>query len=206
MPPSVVGPPSSSDRSTRARGGRSPRRVSSPPEPSTCPLLRRFLGHLAAERGLAPNTLDAYRRDLERAIDYFASAERPAIDLAAADDWESFLRAESRAGRATRTVARRVAAVRALLKFQAVEGRSVDDLLNRIDRPKPERALPKIMSRDQVARLIASPDPESKFYARDVAILELLYASGLRASELCAISLGDMNLDEGFVRVFGKRE
>ena len=193
------------------RAGRSP-----PPGSSTqitpsqatpspiSPLLRRFLGYLAAERGLARNTLDAYRRDLESAIDFFANSELPTLDLADAEQWEAYLRQQSRAGLATKTVARRVAAVRAFLKFQAIEGRNVDDILSRIDRPKPERSLPKIMSREQVARLIATPEPNSKFGARDVAILELLYASGLRASELCAITINDIQLDEGSVRVFGK--
>ena len=184
----------------RARG-RSPRADSSRLPPLS---LRRFLGYLAAERGLARNTLDAYRRDLQSAIAFFDEAKLPAIDVAESEEWETYLRAQSRAGLATKTVARRVAAVRSFLKFQAVEGRNVDDILSRIDRPKPERALPKIMSREQVARLIATPQADSKFYARDVAILELLYASGLRASELCAITINDIQLDDGFVRVFGK--
>jgi integrase/recombinase XerD len=171
---------------------------------SSSPLLRRFLSYLAAERGLANNTLHAYRRDLESAIDFLAESRGPSLEEADAETWEAFFRHESKGGLSTKTVARRVAAVRALLKFQAVEGREVDDILSRIDRPKPEQALPKIMSREQVARLIAAPDPDFKFYARDVAILELLYASGLRASELCGLKVDDVQLDEGFVRVFGK--
>ena len=185
-------------------GGRSPSAASSP-SADTHPLVRRFLGYLAAERGLSDNTCEAYRRDLEIAIDFFAGTRRAAIEVAEADDWTAFFRSQSQARKTTKTVARRVAAARSLLRFQAVEGRDVDAILDQIDRPKPERSLPKIMSREQVARLIATPDHCGAPYpSRDVAILELLYASGLRASELCAVRLGDLSLDEGFVRVFGK--
>jgi integrase/recombinase XerD len=73
-----------------------------------------------------------------------------------------------------------------------------------LERPKPERDLPKILNRAQVAQLISAPDAKSPLFARDVAILELLYASGLRASELCDLKLRDANLQVGCVRVLGK--
>lgn len=200
-------PTSSARRSSSPaprRGGRSPRAASSTPA-SSSPLVRRFLGYLAAERGLSVNTCEAYRRDLKRAIAYFEKANLPTIDTAHADEWRAFFRDESRSEKSTKTVARRVAAVRSLLKFQAVEGRDVDAILDQIDRPKPERSLPKIMSREQVSRLIATPEMcGAPFPTRDAAMLELLYASGLRASELCAVTLGDVSLEEGFVRVLGK--
>lgn len=201
---SAVRPRSSRSRSPRG-GGRSPSAASSTSAATSSPLVRRFLGYLAAERGLADNTCEAYRRDLEIAIAFFAETNGPSIDVAGADDWTAFFRQQSRDLKTTKTVARRVAAVRSLLRFQAVEGRDVDAILDQIDRPKPERALPKIMSREQVARLIATPDDCGAPYpSRDVAILELLYASGLRASELCAVTLGNLSLEEGFVRVLGK--
>src|SRR6185295_1409864 len=84
------------------------------------------------------------------------------------------------------------------------QGRNVKAILQQLERPKPERSLPKILSRAQVNQLIATPDPESPLYARDVAILELLYASGLRATELCELKLRDANLQVGCVRVLGK--
>ena len=77
-------------------------------------------------------------------------------------------------------------------------------ILQQLERPKPERALPKVLSRDQVRRLISSPDPKSPLFARDVAILELLYACGLRATELCDLKVRDVNLQVGCVRVLGK--
>jgi integrase/recombinase XerD len=166
------------------------------------PLIDRFIAYLAAERGLAPNTLDAYRNDLDAAREFLEAARRPLAE-ANADDWQGFLQGSTRAGLKTKTVARRVAAVRSLLKFQAVEGRDVSGILDRLERPKPERSLPGVLSRDQVERLI-NAEPQSPYSARDVAMLELLYASGLRASELCALTVGDVELGEGYVRVFGK--
>src|SRR5204863_4858452 len=77
-------------------------------------------------------------------------------------------------------------------------------LLQQIERPKPEASLPKILNRAQVNQLIAAPDPKSMLFARDVAILELLYASGLRASELCDLKVRDANLQVGCLRVLGK--
>lgn len=167
------------------------------------PLLSRFLGYLAAERGLARNTIDGYRRDLEDAIRFLDKRARP-LDVADADDWRDFIHNASKRKLATRTVSRRVAAVRSLVKFQAVEGREVKGILEHIDRPKAEKSLPKVLSREHVNRLINAPSPESAFYARDVAILELLYASGLRASELCILKVNDLQMNEGLVRIFGK--
>jgi integrase/recombinase XerD len=182
-----------------------PRKTPQPAQlvPTASPLIDRFIAYLAAERGLAPNTLEAYRSDLDAASAFLAAARRPLAE-ANADDWRGFLQGSSRAGLATKTVARRAAAVRSLLKYQAIEGRDVGGILDRIERPKPEKSLPGVLSREHVARLIAAPDPNGPYFARDVAILELLYASGLRASELCALKLNDVELGEGFVRVFGK--
>jgi integrase/recombinase XerD len=159
--------------------------------------------HLASERGLADNSLHAYRRDLEN-VERFLSERGKTLSSAQADDLRAYLQNQSRLGRSTKTVARRYAALRVFLKFLAAEGQDVTNLLQQIERPKPERSLPKILSRAQVNQLIAAPDPKSLLFARDVAILELLYASGLRASELCDLKLRDPNLQVGCVRVLGK--
>jgi integrase/recombinase XerD len=160
--------------------------------------------HLASERGLAENSLLAYRRDLESVEDFLQGHRGTTIAGASGLDLRLYLQDQSRAGRSTRTVARRYAALRVFLKFLETQGRDVSDQLRQIERPKPERALPKILSRAQVNQLIAAPNPKSLLYARDVAILELLYASGLRASELCDLKLRDVNLQVGCVRALGK--
>jgi integrase/recombinase XerD len=159
--------------------------------------------YLASERGLADNSLHAYRRDLEDLEDFLSKRQRT-LKTAAADDFRSYLQNQTRKGQSTRTVARRLAAIRSFLKYQIGQGKDVTPILQQLERPKPERALPKVLSRAQVNQLIAAPDPKSMLFARDVAILELLYASGLRASEICDLKLRDVNFQVGCVRVLGK--
>jgi integrase/recombinase XerD len=152
---------------------------------------------------LANNSLLAYRRDLTDVEAYLGKRRHTLLD-ASAVDLREYLQDQSRRGQSTRTVARRLAAIRVFYRYLAIEGRDVTQILQQLERPKPERSLPKVLSRSQVNQLIAAPDPKSSFFARDVAILELLYAAGLRASELCDLKLRDANLQVGCVRVIGK--
>jgi integrase/recombinase XerD len=165
--------------------------------------VRQYLLYLAAERGLAENSLHAYRRDLENLSD-FLNERGCNVLTAATEDFRQYLQNQSRQKRATTTVARRVATIRSFLIFLGSIGQKRDEIIQQLERPKPERPLPKVLSRSQVNQLIATPKPESRFYHRDVAILELLYASGLRASELCDVRIRDLNLNVGVVRVLGK--
>ena len=161
------------------------------------------MNHLLHERGLALNTIEAYRRDLTDCDRHLATRGRD-LTSATADDFRDYLREQTRAGQSTRTVARRLAAIRSFLKYLLLDGRDTTDTLAQLERPKPEQSLPKVLNRSQVTALIAAPDPASPLFARDVAILELLYASGLRATELCQLTARDTNLSVGCVRVFGK--
>lgn len=165
------------------------------------PRLRELLIHLASERGLAENSLHAYRRDLENLCDFLGKRNRT-LTSAQVGDFREYLHEQSRCGKSTRTVARRLAAIRVMLRF-SLERKSAK-ILEQLDRPKPEQSLPKILSRAQVNQLIAAPNPKSPLFLRDVAILELLYASGLRASELCGVKMRDLNASVGVVRVLGK--
>jgi integrase/recombinase XerD len=166
--------------------------------------LQRLLLHLASERGLAENSLLAYRRDLQDAETHLAAAGKTLL-RAKADDWRAYLRGCTARGSSTRTVARRFAAIRVLMRYLKIEGTDTDRIVQQLERPKPERTLPKVLSKQQVGQLIAAPlitkDP---LRLRDVAILELLYACGLRASELCTLKLRDTNLQFRHVRVIGK--
>jgi integrase/recombinase XerD len=167
------------------------------------PIVRAFLLHLASERGLADNSIHAYRRDLEDIEDFFAPRQLT-LTTAGADDYRAYLQNQSRVEKSTRTVARRLAAIRVFLRFVTAQGRDSSGILQQLERPKPESSLPKILSRGQVNQLIAAPNPKSILFSRDVAILELLYASGLRASELCDLKVRDVNLQVNCVRVLGK--
>lgn len=166
-------------------------------------VVKAFLLYLASERGLAENSLHAYRRDLED-LDDFLSKQGKTLTSADSDDFRAYLQSQSKKGQATRTVARRLAAIRSFLKYLVGMGQDATPILQQLERPKPESSLPKVLSRAQVNQLIGSPDPKSMLFARDVAILEMLYASGLRASELCDLKLRDVNLQVGCVRILGK--
>ncbi|HET6249517.1 MAG TPA: site-specific tyrosine recombinase XerD [Tepidisphaeraceae bacterium] len=170
---------------------------------SQLPQVRAFLLHLASERGLADNSLHAYRRDLEDMEDYFKEKGKGLL-TADGEAFRIYLQDQTRKGQSTRTVARRLAAIRVFLRFLPTIGHDTSGILQQLERPKPEQSLPKILSRAQVLQLISAPNPKSFLYFRDVAILELLYASGLRATELCELSLRDLNLQVGCVRVLGK--
>jgi integrase/recombinase XerD len=170
---------------------------------SPLPELRAFLLYLASERGLAVNSLHAYRRDLEDIDAHFRDHGKTLL-TADANDYRAYLQNQSGRGKATRTVARRLAAIRVFMKFLPVIGRDGTAILQQLERPKPEQSLPKILNRAQVNQLIGAPDAKSPLFTRDVAILELLYASGLRASELCDVKTRDVNFQIGCVRVLGK--
>ncbi len=173
---------------------------------SPSPHVRGFLLFLASERGLADNSIHAYRRDLEDLGDFFQGLGRD-VALGEPDDYRAYLQDLSRRGKSTQTVTRRLACIRVFLKYLAENGVDTpgrNRVLEQLERPKPERPLPMVLTRDQVNRLIASPDPASPLYFRDVAILELLYAAGLRATELCNLKPADLNLAARGVRVLGK--
>jgi integrase/recombinase XerD len=174
----------------------------SPPLPGP-PQLRSFLVHLASERGLANNTLQAYRRDLEDAHRYLQQSGK-GLTTADADEYRGYLQNQTRIGQSTKTVSRRLAAIRVFLKFIQGEGFETETILRQLERPKPQRSLPHVLGRAQVLQLINAVPSTSALWARDVAILELLYASGLRASEVCSLKSRDVNLAVQCVRVFGK--
>ncbi len=159
--------------------------------------------HLASERGLAENSIHAYRRDLEDLDDYLKNRNL-SIVKATADEFRGYLQDQSRKKQSTKTVARRLAAIRLFLRFLSEDEKEAQKILQQLERPKPEQDLPHVLSRAQVNQLIAAPPPTSPLFTRDVAILELLYASGLRASELCDLKIRDVNLQVNVVRVLGK--
>jgi len=147
-----------------------------------------FLGYLEIECGLSRNTILSYRRDLAR---FRGPLTRPGVQDHVAGLMEGGRRRAS-------SVARAAAALRSFLKFL---GR--DDLARFVMAPKKPRLLPHPLSKDQLERLIESPGA-ARFPARDRAILELLYASGLRVSEVSTLRLADLNLDAGYLRCMGK--
>lgn len=171
----------------------------------------RFLDYLTVERGLSRNTVDAYRRDLRRYGRYLHG--RGIDDATAADEAvvAGFVATLSRArygedARAYRTssVVRALAAVRGLHRFLLREGESAEDPTEGVVRPRVPRNLPRPLSVDDVARILAAPPQGEIAGMRDRAILETLYGAGLRISELVGLDVDHVDLDEGSLRVIGK--
>ncbi len=163
-----------------------------------------FLEMMAVERSAARNTLTAYARDLADAEGFLAGRGRDLAD-AAAEDIEAYFHAIGARGLAPATAARRRAAVRQFYRFVLGEGWRKDDPVRRVDAPKKGRALPKVLGRDEVERLIAAAG------ARDGAaglrlgcMIEILYASGLRVSELLTLPLAALARDPAYLMVRGK--
>jgi integrase/recombinase XerD len=163
--------------------------------------LEAWLAHLAAERGLARNSVAAYRRDLEA---LGRQLEGRALVAAAQDDLLLALRRMRTAGRSPRSVARWLVAVRGFYGWLAHDGAIADNPAARLEPPKVWNTLPKVLDGTDVERLLEAPNREMPRGARDAAMLELLYATGLRASELCGLRLHDLRLDAGYLRCVGK--
>lgn len=168
--------------------------------------LDSFLEMMAAERGAAGNTVAAYRRDAEDLLQFLATLpDRPT--LANVEDRHIRLYLASLAARelSTRTVSRRVAALRQLLGFLIAEGVRTDDPFARIDPPRRGRPLPSLLNEDEVARLLAAAKARPGIRGlRLHALMELLYASGLRVSELVSLPVGALAGDRNLISVRGK--
>jgi integrase/recombinase XerD len=161
------------------------------------PEAEEFVGALRSERGLAINTIAAYRRDLG---DYFAYLERVGPGADAAGFAEDLVHR----GLARSTRARKLAAVRGFHRFLVVEGMADEDPTILVDVPRQARSLPKALSVDQVIRLLEAPDRTTALGLRDSAILEFLYGTGARVSEAGTVALSDLDLEASTVIVTGK--
>jgi len=158
---------------------------------------------LTAERGRATSTISAYRRDLRTYMAWLRSNGRRLETVVEADlvEYVGALRAR---GLAPASVARALVPVRSLHRFLADEGRSVTDPGAHVERPRVPRGLPKALSEEEVGRLLDAPVGEGPTVLRDRAMLEVLYGTGVRVSELVGLSLGDVDLDAALIRAFGK--
>ena len=162
-----------------------------------------FLAWLAVERGRSPRTLEAYRRDLVRYRDHLA-ARGCSLDDAAPTDVVAFVGALQRDGRAAASVTRMLVSVRGLHRFLVAESHRADDPAADVEMPKLPQGLPKALSADQVASLMDVVVGDEPTARRDRALLELLYGTGCRISEAGSLSLPDVDLHDGLVRVTGK--
>ncbi len=168
-------------------------------------LLDRFSDGLWLEDGLARNTIESYRRDVSQFAQWLESAHGRSLMEAASSDLQRHLawQIESRHAK-PRTTSRLVSSLKRFFQFAVREGLRGDDPASGLDSPKLPRSLPKSLSEAEVEALLAAPDVATAQGLRDRAMLETLYASGLRASELVGVKTVQVSLDMGVVRILGK--
>jgi integrase/recombinase XerD len=165
----------------------------------------KYLSYLRDVRRMSPNTVESYARDLSGLA---AFAEKQGRDVASLDrrDLEAFVRSMMASGLSPRSTARAVACVRGFYKFLAVEERRDTSPADDLRAPRAWAALPKFLDLDDVDRLLAQPDVSTPRGLRDKALISLLYATGLRVTELISLKLPNLHLEDGYLTCVGKGE
>jgi integrase/recombinase XerD len=162
-----------------------------------------YVTYLRDVRRLSPNTVESYARDLA-ALAGFAEKRGRSVEALERRELESFVRGLMSGGLSPRSVARAVATMRGFYRFLALEKKLERSPADDVQPPKAWPALPKYLDLDEVDRLLAQPDTGTPLGLRDKALIEVLYATGLRVTELVALNASDLNLDEGYLTCTGK--
>ncbi|MGD2245801.1 MAG: site-specific tyrosine recombinase XerD [Candidatus Aminicenantes bacterium] len=165
--------------------------------------LKIFLDFLAVEKGLSSNTVLSYSRDVQKLFLFFQK-EKMSWLKAGEDDLVRFIHHQSRAGLSPRSMARVVSSLKSFYRFLVLDGILKKNPAVNLSSPKTWLALPKFLTVKEVDSLLKQPDTEEVLGIRDKAMLELLYATGLRASELISLGTNDVNLGDGFLLCLGK--
>ncbi|HIJ97007.1 MAG TPA: tyrosine recombinase XerC [Desulfuromonadales bacterium] len=167
--------------------------------------IRSFAGYLEAERAVSPHTLSAYSCDLQQLLDFVQQERGTAVSAREVDHLllRRFLAGLSK-GTKKSSIGRKLAAIRSFFRFLQRRGIIEKNPAELIATPKKEKLLPFHLDIDQVTTLVEAPQADQKYELRDRAILELLYSSGLRVSELTGLDIGELDLATGMVRVTGK--
>jgi integrase/recombinase XerD len=168
------------------------------------PALDLFVAHIRVEKGLAENSVEAYLRDLRRYVEHLGELGASAWDRVGRAEIQAHLAELVRRGLSPRSQARALSAIRSLHALLYAERLTPVDPSDEIEAPRPGRRLPGLLSHDEVDRLLAGPDPRAAAGRRDRAMLELLYATGLRVSELVTLQLNDVNLETRVLIARGK--
>ncbi|HEY7191129.1 MAG TPA: site-specific tyrosine recombinase XerD [Vicinamibacterales bacterium] len=165
--------------------------------------LDAYLTHLTVERRLAANSIESYTRDLQ-ALAEFTAGRKASIEALSLADLEAFVRDMMAAGRSPRSVARSIACYRGFYRFLVIEGRIKSSPADDLRPPRAWKVLPRYLAVDEVDRLIAQPTVDTPRGLRDRALIELLYATGMRVSELISLRPSDINLEASYLTCTGK--
>ena len=165
-------------------------------------LLDQFMGHIKVEKGLSANTIVAYNRDLLAFFDFLKTRGVAPLQVGQ-NDLLSFV-AERRLQLAARSLARCLVSIRMFYRFCVTEGKITSNPARLLGIPKLYQHLPDVLSRDEVEALLSQPDGQTLLGKRDKSMLEILYATGLRVTELIGLKIHNVNLEAGFIRTMGK--
>lgn len=167
-------------------------------------LLDEFLNYLSVERGLSRNTISSYGSDLLSFLNYLESKGITGIEKIKRDDITEYLLHLKDKGLSGNSVSRALVAIKMFYKFLAQERFIKNDVAGILESPKLIRPLPNVLDMNEVARLLQAPDTRSWMGIRDKAALEMMYATGMRVSEMVELGTGTLNLDVGFIKCKGK--
>lgn len=166
--------------------------------------LQDYLNYLSVERGLAQNTLESYNRDLRQYLQYLQEKKSLSIQETTQATVIGYLLQLQARGKATATLSRSLAAIKSYYHYMFRENIIHRDPTINLDAPKQEKRLPRVLSVTDVEHLLEQPDLKQPIGIRDRAMLEVLYAAGLRVSELVSLQVNDVNLETGYLKCYGK--
>ena len=166
--------------------------------------VEEFLSYLSIERGLAENTINSYRRDLNKYTEYLKQNNINSFGKSQRSNITNFMFYLKDKGLSSNSISRALIAIKVLYRFLVNERYLKNDISSIISLPKLWKKLPEVLSRDEIERLLAAPNLRTTQGIRDKAVLELMYATGMRVSEIADLKLGDLNLDMGFTKCIGK--
>ena len=191
---------------SRGKGARGKGRAAdaNPPAASMDSFADRFLNYMVAEQGLARNTLEAYGRDLARYVDHLSAARVDDPDRVKMSHVVGFMKALRESGLSPRSRARCLTVLRMYHRFLVREGLTKKDPTARLEMPKIWNRLPEVLSEAEVEVLLGRPRLDKPLGVRDAAMLEVLYATGLRVSELMGLRVNSINLEAGYLVAMGK--
>ncbi len=166
--------------------------------------LRSYIHFLEIEKGASPNTIEAYRRDLTRYMEFLGSGGIMTAERVREDDISRFVAALYDVGLSPRSISRNLSAIKMFHRFLVGEGLTRNDPTRDLESPKLPRGLPDVLNPDEIASILEQPDTGQPLGVRDRSILETMYATGMRVSELITLKQSDLSPESGLVRVFGK--
>ena len=167
-------------------------------------LLDGFYNYMVAERRLAPNTVESYARDLDRYLAFIAQGTTLQLKQCTRSDLTRFFTLQQSLGLSARSLARMLSSIKTFFNYLIIEGVLDQNPFQDVRTPQIDKRLPEVMNREEIDALIKAPDTETAFGLRDRAFFEVLYATGLRVSELIGLRMDNLNFDTGFVIVTGK--